>query len=64
MLTRLALLLRAEAIGLMVVTEEAEAVGPVVEEGEDIRLLLIHFRLRNKTYIIIGRAIGLDTGDQ
>ena len=41
-----------------------KAVGPVVEEGEDIRLLLIHFCLRNKIYIITGRAIGLGAGDQ
>ena len=48
----------------MVVTEEAEVVGPVVEEGEDTRLLLIHFCLRNKIYVGTGRAIGLGTGDQ
>ena len=45
MLTRLALALRAEALDLMV-TEEAA--GLVVEEEEDIRLLLIHFCLRNQ----------------
>ena len=44
------------------VTEEAA--GLVVEDREDIRLLLIHFCLRNKIYIITVRAIGLSTGDQ
>jgi len=40
MLTRLALVLTVEGMGRMAVEEAA---GPVVEEGEDIRLLLIHF---------------------
>ena len=48
-------------MGLMV-TEEA--VGLVVEKEEDIRLLLIHFCLRNKIYISTGRAIGFVIGDQ
>lgn len=41
-----------------------EAAGLVVEEGEDIRLLLIHFCLGNKIYISTGRAVGFVTGDQ
>jgi hypothetical protein len=37
-----------------------EAAGLVAEEGEDIRLLLIDFCLRNKIYVITRRG----TGDQ
>ena len=48
-------------MGLMVTEEAADL---AVENREDIRLLLIHFCLRNKIYIITGRAIGLSAGDQ
>jgi len=41
-----------------------KAAGLVVEEGEDIRLLLIHFCLGNKIYISTGMAVGFVTGDQ
>lgn len=54
MLARLALVLTAEVVDLTV-TEEAveavEAVGPVEEDGEDTRLLLIHFCLKHRSYI-------------
>jgi hypothetical protein len=48
-------------MGLMVAEK---VVGLVVEEGEDIRLLLIHFCLGNKIYISTGMAVGFVTGDQ
>lgn len=48
MLARLALVLTAEVVDLTV-TEEA--VGTVEEDGEDTRLLLIHFCLKHGRHI-------------
>lgn len=55
MLARLALVLTAEVVDLTV-TEEAveavEAVGTIEEEdGEDTRILLIHFCIEHRRYI-------------
>ncbi len=45
MLTRLALVLTAEAVGLMVVAVAGEMVGLVGEDREDIKLLVITYIL-------------------
>ena len=56
MLTRLAHLLGAEVAGLMA-TEEAV---DLVEDGrEGIRLLIIHFRLGHKIYLLSLRCVTL-----
>ena len=56
MLTRLAHLLRAEVVDLTA----TEDLVDLVEEGrEDIRLLLIHFRLRHRIYSLSLRCVTL-----
>jgi len=56
MLTRLAHLLRAEVMAL---TATKDAVDLVKEDREDIKLLLIHFRLRHKIYSLSLRCVAL-----
>ena len=56
MLTRLAHLLRAEVVGL---TATEDLVDLVEEDREDIKLLLIHFRLRHRIYSLSLRCVTL-----